>query len=89
MARKLWPEDHADNPKSLCGLPIAVQDYNEVGGVRTTYELPIFAQSVAAQSDATVRQLEHNGASPMDKSNVLEWAGGNTFNPVFGATRNP
>jgi hypothetical protein len=89
MARKLRPEDHADNPKSLCGLPIAVKDYNDVGGVRTTYGSPIFAQSVAAQSDATVRQLERNGAIPMAKSNVPEWAGGNTFNPVFGATRNP
>ena len=89
MARKLRPEDHADNPKSLCGLPIAIKDYNDVGGVRTTYGSPIFAQSVAAQSDATVRQLERNGAIPMAKSNVPEWAGGNTFNPVFGATRNP
>ena len=73
MARKLRPEDHADNPKSLCGLPIAVKDYNDVGGVRTTYGSPIFAQSVAAQSDATVRQLERNGAIPMAKSNVPEW----------------
>ena len=36
-----------------------------------------------------MRQLERNGAIPMAKSNVPEWAGGNTFNPVFGATRNP
>ena len=66
-----------------------MKDYNNVGAVRTTYGSPIFAQSVAAASDATVRQLESNGAIPMAKSNVPEWAGGNTFNPVFGATRNP
>ena len=89
MARSLRLADHLDNHKSLCGLPIAVKDYNNVGGVRTTYGSPIFAQSVAAQSDATVRQLESNGAIPVAKSNVPEWAGGNTFNPVFGATRNP
>lgn len=78
-----------DNPKSLCGLPIAVKDYNDVGGVVTTYGSPIFADNVAEKSDATVRQLEENGAITVAKSNVPEWAGGNTFNPVFGASRNP
>ena len=83
------PADHANNPKSLSGLPIAVKDYNHVGGVETTYGSPIFAGVVATSSDATIRQLEQNGAIPIAKSNVPEWAGGNTFNPVFGATRNP
>ena len=55
----------------------------------TTYGSPIFADNVAEKSDATVRQLEENGAITVAKSNVPEWAGGNTFNPVFGATRNP
>lgn len=78
-----------DNPRSLCGLPIAVKDYNDVGGVRTTYGSPIFAENVAEKSDATVARLERNGAIPIGKSNVPEWAGGNTFNPVLGITRNP
>ena len=81
--------EHADNPRSLCGLPIAVKDYNDVGGVRTTYGSPIFAENVADKSDATVARLERNGAIPIAKSNVPEWAGGNTFNPVLGTTRNP
>ena len=34
---------HAENPKSLCGLPIAVKDYNDLGGAVTTYGSPIFA----------------------------------------------
>jgi amidase len=35
---QLWTDGKvADNPRSLCGLPIAVKDYNDVGGVRTTY----------------------------------------------------
>ena len=34
-------------------------------------------------------RLERNGAIPVAKSNVPEWAGGHTFNPVFGITRNP
>lgn len=73
----------------LQGLPVAIKDYNDVAGVRTTYGSPIFADSVAGTSDATVARLEANGAIPIAKSNVPEWAGGNTFNPVFGATRNP
>jgi amidase len=73
----------------LRGLPIAVKDYNDVGGVRTTYGSPIFAKNVPERSDATVERLESNGAIPMAKSNVPEWAGGNTFNPVHGTTRNP
>ena len=79
----------SDNSRSLHGLPIAVKDYNDVGGIRTTYGSPIFASNVAERSDATVARLERNGAIPIAKSNVPEWAGGHTFNPVFGVTRNP
>ena len=78
-----------DNPRSLQGLPIAIKDYNDLGGVLTTYGSPIFSDNVAAESDITVARLEHNGANPVGKSNVPEWAGGHTFNPVFGTTRNP
>jgi amidase len=78
--------DHA--APSLAGLPIAVKDYNDIGGVRTTYGSPIFAKNVPPVSDATVARLERNGAIPMAKSNVPEWAGGHTFNPVSGLTRN-
>lgn len=80
----------ASMPKgALLGLPIAVKDYNDVAGARTTYGSPIFADNVADVSDATVARLQRNGAIAIAKSNVPEWAGGNTFNPVFGATRNP
>ena len=78
-----------ENPKSLMGLPIAVKDYNDVGGVLTTFGSKIFANNVQKFSDATVLKLEQNGANPIAKSNVPEWAGGHTFNPVFGVTRNP
>ena len=89
LAENLSGSSADANDCSLCGLPIAVKDYNDVGGVRTTYGSPIFADNVAESSDATVTRLERNGAIPIAKSNVPEWAGGNTFNPVFGATRNP
>ena len=88
-ARRLDLTAERQNPKSLMGLPIAVKDYNDLGGVRTTYGSPIFEDHVAATSDATIAQLERNGANAVAKSNVPEWAGGHTFNPVFGVTRNP
>ena len=80
-----------ESPKAgyLYGLPIAVKDYNDVGGVRTTYGSPIYRDHVPGFSDATVARLETNGAIPIAKSNVPEWAGGHTFNPVFGTTLNP
>ena len=80
-----------DSPEAgyLYGLPIAVKDYNDVGGVRTTYGSPIYKEHVPGVSDATIARLEANGAIPIGKSNVPEWAGGHTFNPVFGTTLNP
>lgn len=89
QAEELASSKPADDCPSLLGLPIAVKDYNDVGGVRTTYGSPIFADNIAEASDATVARLERNGAIPIAKSNVPEWAGGHTFNPVFGITRNP
>jgi len=89
QARAVRRSEIAGDPRNLCGLPVAVKDYNDVAGVHTTYGSPIFADNVAAVSDATVAALERNGAVSLAKSNVPEWAGGNTFNPVFGATRNP
>jgi amidase len=73
----------------LAGLPIAVKDYNDLAGVRTTYGSPIYRDNVAATSDATVARLQHHGAIALGKSNVPEFAGANTFNPVYGATLNP
>jgi amidase len=78
----------ADTP--LAGLPIAVKDLNDVAGVRTTYGSPIYADFVPEQSDLMVERLESRGALVVGKSNSPEFgAGGNTFNEVFGETRNP
>lgn len=73
----------------LWGLPLAVKDYNDLAGVVTTYGSPLFAGNVAQRSDATVARLQASGAIPVGKSNVPEWAGAHTFNPVFGHTLNP
>lgn len=74
----------------LGGVPIAVKDLNDVEGVRTTYGSPLFADHVPDGSDAMVRTLEANGAIVVGKANTPEFGhGANTFNEVFGKTRNP
>lgn len=89
LARDLEKSPAETRATVLAGLPIAVKDYNDVGGVATTYGSPLFADHVPPASDATVSVLEENGANPIAKSSVPEWAGGHTFNPVHGMTRNP
>jgi amidase len=74
----------------LAGLPVVVKDLNDVAGVRTTYGSPIFEHHVPERSGYEVERLEARGAVILGKSNTPEFgAGANTFNEVFGATRNP
>jgi amidase len=86
---KAFRRDAGKHPGWLAGLPIAVKDYNDVAGQLTTYGSPIYADHVAAADDRTVATLRANGAIPLAKSNVPEFAGSHTFNPVWGVTRNP
>ena len=80
----------APGPGYLYGLPLSIKDLEEVGGVRCTYGSPIFADHVPERSNVMVENLEGNGAIIIGKSNTPEFgAGANTFNEVFGATRNP
>src|SRR5882757_11171291 len=77
-------------PGWLCGLPVAIKDLTDVAGVRTTYGSPIFRDHVPERSDILVEMLEAKGGIVYAKSNTPEFgAGANTFNDVFGATRNP
>jgi amidase len=74
----------------LAGLPVPIKDLIAVEGVRTTRGSPIYADHIPARSDILVERLEANGGIVYAKSNTPEFgAGANTFNEVFGATRNP
>ncbi|MBR0694546.1 amidase [Bradyrhizobium lablabi] len=74
----------------LAGLPVPIKDLTDVAGVLTTQGSPIFKDSIPAKSDILVETLEHNGGVIYAKSNTPEFgAGANTFNEVFGPTRNP
>lgn len=75
---------------ALAGVPVGIKDVTEVAGVRTTYGSPLFADHVPAADALVVQRLRAAGAVILGKTNTPEFAaGGNTFNPVFGRTRNP
>lgn len=83
---KLPPEQRG----LLAGLPVGIKDLNDVAGVRTTFGSPIFSGNVPEVSDLMVQTIEASGGIVVGMTNTPEFgAGANTFNEVFGETRNP
>ncbi|MFK7913357.1 MAG: amidase [Pseudomonadales bacterium] len=77
-------------PRPLEGLPIAIKDLAETAGLLTTYGSPLFADHVPDFSVLYVQRLQAAGAIVVGKTNVPEFgAGSQTFNTLFGTTRNP
>ena len=77
-------------PGSLHGLPMAIKDLEDTAGMRTTYGSPIYRDHVPTADTLMVARLRRAGAIVVGKTNTPEFgAGSQTFNPVFGATRNP
>ena len=82
--------DAAGPGGALHGLPMAVKDLANVAGLPTTRGSPLFADEIAARDDLMVARMRAAGAILIGKTNVPEFGlGSHTFNPVFGATRNP
>ena len=74
----------------LHGLPVAHKDSFLTRGMRTTFGSPIFAQFIPDQDSIIVERQKRAGAITVGKTNMPEFAAGSqTFNTVFGATRNP
>jgi amidase len=74
----------------LAGLPVPIKDLTDVKGVRSTQGSRIFADRIAPSSDILVQHLEAEGGVIYAMSNTPEFgAGAQTFNDVFGITRNP
>ncbi len=74
----------------LHGLPIAHKDLFETAGIRSTMGSPVFRDYVPVADDLIIARLKAAGCVTLGKTNVPEFgAGSHTFNPVFGATRNP
>lgn len=74
----------------LAGLPIAYKDLIDTRGIRTTKGSLVYRDHVPAEDHSLVERLRAAGAITLGKTNTPEFgAGSQTFNAVFGATRNP
>ena len=74
----------------LHGLPIAHKDLFVTAGLRTTFGSRVFADHVPSETAVIVERERRAGAITIGKTNTPEFgAGSQTFNEVFGATRNP
>jgi amidase len=81
---------HKETLGPLHGLPVAHKDLLETRGIRTTYGSPLFKDFVPTEDNIVVERMRRAGAITIGKTNTPEFgAGSQTFNNVFGATRNP
>jgi amidase len=89
-ARDLEVEAAKGRIGPLCGIPVGIKDVTPVAGLRTTYGSPITREHVPDKDALVVHRLREAGAVILGKTNCPEFAaGGNTFNEIFGYTRNP
>ena len=75
---------------ALAGLPLAVKDLEDAKGFPTTFGFRPFAAAVAEADGEVAARMRRAGGIVIGKTNVPEFGlGSNTFNALFGATRNP
>ena len=91
MAAKI---DHqiakGEKPGLLAGLPMAHKDLVQTKAIRTTFGSRLFEDFVPKENALVVQRLIDAGGITVGKTNVPEWgAGSQTFNDVFGETKNP
>ena len=74
----------------LHGLPVAHKDLVDTAGIRTTRGSPFYRDNVPTRDALIVTRIRGAGAVTLGKTNTPEFgAGSQTFNTIFGATRNP
>jgi Asp-tRNA(Asn)/Glu-tRNA(Gln) amidotransferase A subunit family amidase len=87
-ATQRWQDGCPTGP--LDGLPVGVKDLQNAKGLLTTHGSIAARANVADEDLPMVARLRAAGAIILAKTNVPEMgAGGNTRNPVWGATGNP
>ena len=85
-----WRIGKGDDVGPLAGVPVGIKDVTPVAGLRTTYGSPIYRDNVPQHDALVVERFRQAGAIIIGKTNTPEFAaGGNTWNDVFGRTRNP
>src|SRR3984957_9644139 len=74
----------------LHGLPQAVKDLAPVKGMPMTQGAPILQDCMPPADSEMVERMRKAGAVIIGKTNTPEFGlGSHTYNPVYGATRNP
>jgi amidase len=74
----------------LHGVPVSIKDLFATRGIRSTWGSLIYKDYIPDADDLVVQRLKAAGAIVVGKTNTPEFgAGGNTYNAVFGPTRNP
>jgi amidase len=86
--------DHAlgngGRPGPLHGLPTAFKDLEPAVGFPQTKGSPIYRDFMPAEDSLIVERIRRAGAIPIGKTNVPEFGmGSQTYNSVYGTTRNP
>ena len=74
----------------LHGIPIAVKDFYDTAGIRTTAAFTHFAARIPRKNAASVARLEQAGAILMGKTNMHTLGMGTTgLESAFGPSKNP
>jgi amidase len=75
---------------ALHGLPVTVKDALETAGMRSTGGAAELRDNVPERDAPAVARIKSAGAIVFGKTNVPKWsADSQTYNELFGATRNP
>ncbi|MEP0964619.1 MAG: amidase [Roseobacter sp.] len=83
-------KEHLPELPPLFGLPVLIKDLIDTEELTTTYGSLCFEGHVPQKDAGVVDSLRQAGAIILGKTNTPEFgAGANTFNKVYGATRNP
>ena len=73
----------------LHGIPILVKDEVDAAGMATTLGTVVFKDYKPTRDAFPVAQLRKQGAIILGKTTLSEYAAGDTYGSMFGATRNP
>jgi amidase len=73
----------------LHGIPVLVKDEIDTAGMPTTLGTVVFKDYRPPQDAFVVAKLRKAGAIILGKTTLSEFAAGDTYGSMFGATRNP